>query len=98
IQHTTGIPHSLTGQSVVERTHQNIKKMLSRQKGGDEVSSPAERLSKALFTLNFLNCSFEEPLPPVTRHFANSKRSKFREQPPVLIRDPESQKIDGPFP
>ncbi|NXM61281.1 PO113 protein, partial [Illadopsis cleaveri] len=31
IQHTTGIPHSPTGQSVVERTHQTLKRVLDQQ-------------------------------------------------------------------
>ncbi|KFO52527.1 hypothetical protein N302_05417, partial [Corvus brachyrhynchos] len=30
-QHTTGIPHSPTGQSIVERAHQTIKKVLDQQ-------------------------------------------------------------------
>ncbi|KFO60353.1 hypothetical protein N302_15399, partial [Corvus brachyrhynchos] len=31
IQHTTGIPHSPTGQSIVERTHQTLKRVLDQQ-------------------------------------------------------------------
>ncbi|NXI23842.1 POK11 protein, partial [Sterrhoptilus dennistouni] len=31
VEHKTGIPHSPTGQAIVERTHQNIKKVLNQQ-------------------------------------------------------------------
>ncbi|NXM46204.1 POK8 protein, partial [Gymnorhina tibicen] len=31
VEHTTGIPHSPTGQSIVERAHQTLKKTLERQ-------------------------------------------------------------------
>ncbi|NXK68756.1 IGEB protein, partial [Sylvietta virens] len=96
IQHHTGIPHSPTGQSVVERTHQTLKKVLLQQRGGAETIPPVERLCKALFVLNFLNCSATEPNPPVIRHFSNSARAKLEEKPPVLIKDPETHQIRGP--
>ncbi|NXD99930.1 IGEB protein, partial [Chaetorhynchus papuensis] len=98
VKHSTGIPHCPTGQSVVERAHGTIKRVLDQQRGGTETSSPIERLCKALFTINFLNCSSTEPSPPVFRHFSNSARAKLDEKPPVLIKDPESQQILGPFP
>ncbi|NXY10458.1 PO113 protein, partial [Pteruthius melanotis] len=31
VEHKTGIPHSPTGQAIVERTHQNLKRVLSQQ-------------------------------------------------------------------
>ncbi|NXE02816.1 POK19 protein, partial [Chaetorhynchus papuensis] len=98
IQHTTGIPHSPTSQSVVERAHQTTKRVLDQQRGGTEVNSPIMRLCKTLFTINFLNNSFSEPTPPVFRHFTNLTQAKLREQLPVLIKDPENHQILGPFP
>lgn len=89
IHHNTGIPHSPTGQSIVERSYQTLKRVLEQQKGGTETLSPVCRLSKALFVINFLNCSSVEPNPPIIRHFANSTQMKFTEKPPVLIKDPE---------
>lgn len=62
------------------------------------MNTPQMRLSKALFTINFLNNSFDEPLPPVVRHFSNDKWAKLKVQPLVLVRDPESLLIQGPFP
>ncbi|NXC59545.1 POK19 protein, partial [Aleadryas rufinucha] len=98
VAHTTGIPHAPTGQSIVERTHQTLKRVLEQQRGGAEINSPMIRLCKALFTINFLNSSFKEPDPPVLRHFANTKQAKLKETPPVLIKDPETHQIQGPYP
>lgn len=98
IGHSTGIPHSPTGQSVVERAHQTLKRVLNQQQGGTRLDPPVVRLSRALFTINFLNGSFDEPLPPVYRHFTNSAKAKLKEQLPVLIKDPETHQIRGPFP
>lgn len=72
IEHVTGIPHSPPGQSVVERIHQTIKRVLHQQRGGTETLPPVERLCKALHVINFLNCSMSEPNPPIIRHFSNS--------------------------
>lgn len=53
VEHVTGIPHSPTGQSIVERKHQTLKRLLEQQKGGNETNAPVLRLAKVLFTLNF---------------------------------------------
>lgn len=86
ITHKTGIPHSPTGQSIIERTHQTLKRVLEQQKGGEETNTPTLRLAKALFLMNFLNCSFEDSNPPVTRHFNDNLKLKFKEKPPVLVK------------
>ncbi|NXQ33327.1 IGEB protein, partial [Alaudala cheleensis] len=97
VEHITGIPHSPMGQSIVERAHQMQKRVLDQQRGGAEVSPPVGRLCKALFILNFLNCSAQEPDPPVIRHFSNLARAKLEEKLPVLVKDPESLQLRGPF-
>uniref|UniRef100_A0A674GUK2 Uncharacterized protein n=1 Tax=Taeniopygia guttata TaxID=59729 RepID=A0A674GUK2_TAEGU len=96
IEHKTGIAYSPTGQAVVERTHQSLKRMLKQQTPTMKVESPQVRLARALFTLNFLNCSFENLNPPVTRHFNNHELSKVREKPPVIIKNPETWQLEGP--
>ncbi|NWU39002.1 IGEB protein, partial [Hylia prasina] len=96
VKHSTGIPHSPTGQSNVERTHQTLKRVLHQQQRGTETMPPVERLCKALYVINFLNCSSSEPNPPVLRHFSNFARAKLEEKLPVLIKDPETQQIPGP--
>ncbi|RMC03558.1 hypothetical protein DUI87_20758 [Hirundo rustica rustica] len=95
-EHKTGIPHSPTGQAVVERTHQNIKGVLHQQQRVLKAETPAVRLARALFTINFLNCSFEGLNPPVVRHFNDKASFSIKNRPPVMVRDPESGRTEGP--
>ncbi|RMB91862.1 hypothetical protein DUI87_31724 [Hirundo rustica rustica] len=67
VENTTGIPDCPTGQSVVEHAHQTLKQVLAKQSSSTMGMSPQQRLCKALFTINFLNCSFENMSPPVVR-------------------------------
>ncbi|RMB88428.1 hypothetical protein DUI87_35228 [Hirundo rustica rustica] len=97
VHHTFGIPHSPTGQAIIERTHQTLKSLLDRRKRGEADATPYMRLNKALYVLNFLNSSFAEPTPPIIRHFSNSTRAKLKENPLVLVRNPETGQIEGPF-
>lgn len=53
---THGLPYNPQGQGIVERAHRTLKECLLKQKGGiGHGRTPKERLSLALFTLNFLN-------------------------------------------
>ncbi|RMC21524.1 hypothetical protein DUI87_02390 [Hirundo rustica rustica] len=70
VEHKTSIPYSPTGQAIVERTHQNLKRVLSQQHQSLNLETPQIQLSKALFTLNFLNCTFENLNPPIVCHFS----------------------------
>ncbi|RMC22177.1 hypothetical protein DUI87_03050 [Hirundo rustica rustica] len=96
VEHKTGIPHSPTGQAMVERTHGTINRVLHQQQRVLKVETPAVRLARALFTINFLNCSFEGLNPPIIRHFRASSLFSIRERPPVMVRDPESGRTEGP--
>ncbi|RMC16204.1 hypothetical protein DUI87_08418 [Hirundo rustica rustica] len=96
VEHKTGIPHSPTGQAMVERTHGTIKRVLHQQQRVLKAETPAVRLARALFTINFLNCSFEGLNPPIIRHFVASSLFSIRERPPVMVRDPESGRTEGP--
>uniref|UniRef100_A0A8C3UJL4 Uncharacterized protein n=1 Tax=Catharus ustulatus TaxID=91951 RepID=A0A8C3UJL4_CATUS len=97
VRHAFGIPHSPTGQAIIERTHHALKTLLDKQKRGEAEATPHMRLNKALYILNFLNGSFSEPTPPIIRHFTNDTRAKIKENPLVLIRNPEISRIEGPF-
>ncbi|RMC20386.1 hypothetical protein DUI87_01235 [Hirundo rustica rustica] len=97
VEHKTGIPHSPTGQAVVERAHQTFKQVLARQNSTTVWMSPHEKLRKAMFTINFLNCSFENMSPPVVRHFNSGNQFKLSQRPPVKIRDPETWETKGPY-
>ncbi|NXR32157.1 IGEB protein, partial [Zosterops hypoxanthus] len=75
VKHTTGIPHSPRGQAIVERANCTLKDYLAKQKqtnGIDVVS----RLSKILFTLNYLCLAEgrEEPAVVIHRHTINEGR------------------------
>ncbi|RMC11026.1 hypothetical protein DUI87_12218 [Hirundo rustica rustica] len=96
VKHKTGIPHSPTGQAMVKRTHGTIKRVLHQQQQVLKAETPAVRLARALFTINFLNCSFEGLNPPIIRHFGASSWFSIRERPPVMVRDPESGRTEGP--
>ncbi|RMC14544.1 hypothetical protein DUI87_09641 [Hirundo rustica rustica] len=96
VEHKTGIPHSPTGQAMVERTHGTIKRVLHQQQRVLKTESPSVRLARALFTINFLNCSYEGLNPPIVRHFGASSLFGVKERPQVMVRDPESGGTEGP--
>ncbi|RMC13779.1 hypothetical protein DUI87_08861 [Hirundo rustica rustica] len=95
VEHKTGIPHSPTGQAMVERTHGTIKRVLHQQQRVLKTESPSVRLARALFTINFLNCSYEGLNPPIVRHFGASSLFGVKERPQVMVRDPGSGGTEG---
>ncbi|RLV62482.1 hypothetical protein DV515_00019270, partial [Chloebia gouldiae] len=48
VEHITGIPHSPTGQAIVERTYQSLKKIIEHQRAAMKVESPHVQLAQAL--------------------------------------------------
>lgn len=84
IRHSTGIPHSPTGQTTVEYAHCSLKAMLLKQKGGVGNLSAQEKLAKATYVLNFLNCWSDAGGPPIFRHFLSTyqKRPEIRDTGP----------------
>lgn len=83
-----GIHYSPTGKAVIECTHQILKQVLEQQKES-RVKTPQLHLCHMLFTISFLNCSFEDLNPPVLRHFQQNSL-KLKEHLPVLLEDPET--------
>ncbi|NXH25812.1 IGEB protein, partial [Myiagra hebetior] len=67
VKHTTGTPHSLTGQALVECCHRTIKEYLNKQKQPD-ITNSQQRLSLVLFTLNHLCLTEGREEPPVVIH------------------------------
>ena len=51
------MPYNPQGQGIIEHTHQVLKNMLIKQKGGEEGLRPMpwEQLHWALYSLNFLD-------------------------------------------
>ncbi|NWQ71929.1 POK8 protein, partial [Neopipo cinnamomea] len=76
IVHVTGIPHSPTGQAIIERAHGTLKSLLLKQKGGEELDSPQNRLAKALYVLNFLRLTGERQEPPIVIHSSSLKSGR----------------------
>ncbi|RMC20661.1 hypothetical protein DUI87_01513 [Hirundo rustica rustica] len=96
VKHKSGIPYSPTGQAIVERTHQNLKRVLSQQHQSLKLETPQIQLSKALFTLNFLNCMFENLNPPIVHHFRENCQLQLKAKPPVMVKDPATRETEGP--
>lgn len=98
VEHTTGIPHSPTGQGLVERMHQVLKDYLDRQKGIE--MDVQQRLHRVLFTLNFLCLMGDREEPPVIVHHQNLKfnSATIIPQLKVVYRDPVSGIWMGPVP
>ncbi|NWI14157.1 POK19 protein, partial [Crypturellus soui] len=96
IQHSFGIPHSPTDQAIVERAHSTLKTLLLKKKGGEEgMSIPHERLSKAIFVLNFLRYPSERSEPPVVTHVRSMQNrllpwDSLDQLPSVRYRDPQT--------
>lgn len=65
--------------------------------GEVETLSSLERLCKTLYVIHFLNNSFAGLNPPIVRCFLNNTRAQVIEKPPVLIKDPKTKRIMGPF-
>ncbi|RMB97848.1 hypothetical protein DUI87_25705 [Hirundo rustica rustica] len=96
VEHKTGIPYSPTGQAVVERSHQNLKRVLNQQHQSLKLEAPQVQLSKVLFTLNFLICTFENLNPPIVRHFRENCQLQLKAKPPVMVKDPATRETEGP--
>ncbi|NWR11343.1 POK18 protein, partial [Paradoxornis webbianus] len=97
VKHTTGIPHSSTGQAIVERANRTMKEYLAKQKQNDSIEV-ASRLSKVLFTPNYL-CLAEGREEPVVeiRHLA-VKEGKPQAVPELYVyhRNMQTGEWQGP--
>ncbi|NXM19675.1 POK19 protein, partial [Ploceus nigricollis] len=84
VKHTTGIPHSPTGQAVVERANCTIKDHLKRQKGSEN-QDVVTRLHKVLFTLNYLMLVEGHKEPAVIIHHATLKEGRPQAIPGLYV-------------
>ena len=99
VTHITGIPHSPTGQAIIERTHKVLKDFLEKQKMGELGEPPSNRLMKAIYVMNFLTLCGESVVPPVVRHFQtmNSGIQNIDNEWKVWVKNIECQQWEGPF-
>ncbi|RMC04222.1 hypothetical protein DUI87_19041 [Hirundo rustica rustica] len=97
VGHKTGIPHSPTGQAVVERTHREIKRVLNQQQPVLKTETPqTDPIGQGSIHFEFLNSTFEFLNPPIVRHFGANPQLNIKERPPVMVRDPETGRTEGP--
>ncbi|NWY03590.1 POK6 protein, partial [Nothoprocta ornata] len=94
VKHITGIPHVSTGQAIIERANRTLKEHLDKQKNPEEVD-PTVRLSRVLFTLNFLNLAAGAEEPPVVIHSSNVKMQATPEVQ-VIYKNPKTGIWEGP--
>ena len=75
IKHITGIPHSPTGQAIVERANGTLKRYLEKFKDTPDIR---ERLDRTLFVLNYLCIFGDDKEPPVIRHHIEEEMAGSR--------------------
>ncbi|XP_014808080.1 PREDICTED: endogenous retrovirus group K member 25 Pol protein-like [Calidris pugnax] len=97
ILHVTGIPHSPTGQAIIERSHLTLKNMLYKQKRGNPLGiTPQEQLDKATYVWNFLNLTHGDNLTANQWRYGLPDQTNMK--PTVFDKDLQSGKWMGPVP
>ncbi|RMC22078.1 hypothetical protein DUI87_02950 [Hirundo rustica rustica] len=99
VSHNFGIPHSPTGQAIVERNHGTLKRVLQKQKRGMQGETPNSRLAKALYTINHLTVPQNSNNPVILNHHLSLQASDGEQQPraKVRVRNLVSKQWEGPY-
>ncbi|RMC21101.1 hypothetical protein DUI87_01958 [Hirundo rustica rustica] len=81
----------------LRKINEVIKGMGSLQPGMPSLSMLPKNWNLAVIDIK--DCSFQIPLDPadIPWHFNQNHRLKFEEKLPVLVKDPETWKVQGPF-
>ncbi|KAL6061550.1 hypothetical protein STEG23_000993 [Scotinomys teguina] len=94
VRHITGLPYNPQGQGIGERANRSLKELLQKQKGGiAEGYPPKNRLSLAIYTLNFSNLN-DKGASAASRH-SNSIPSLYSD---VKWKDVLNNQWHGPDP
>uniref|UniRef100_A0A8C3DJ31 RNA-directed DNA polymerase n=2 Tax=Neoaves TaxID=3078114 RepID=A0A8C3DJ31_CORMO len=98
VDHTFGIPHSPTGQAIVERAHGTLKHVLDKQKRGMHGETPQSRLAKALYTINHLTVPQNSNNLVILNHFLSLQSAGNRQLPraKVWVRNLLTNQWEGP--
>ncbi|RMB92859.1 hypothetical protein DUI87_30753 [Hirundo rustica rustica] len=98
VSHNFGIPHSLTGQAIVECCHCTLKRVLQKQKWGMQGETPHSRLAKALYTINHLMVPQNSNNPVILNHHLSLQASDSVQQPrvKVWVRNLVTKQWEGP--
>ncbi|KAF4803382.1 endogenous retrovirus group K member 19 Pol protein-like protein [Turdus rufiventris] len=94
IKHVTGITYNSTGQAIIERTHQNLKRLLGALKKEGE-SSPHELVAKACYVLNWLNRR-DKNKRLIDHHFVANSNYFTAHPDPVDVYNPQQNLWVGP--
>ncbi|RMC20928.1 hypothetical protein DUI87_01781 [Hirundo rustica rustica] len=99
VSHNFGIPHSPTGQAIVERNHGTLKHVLQKQKRGMQGETPHSRLAKALYTINHLTVPQNSNNPVILNHHLSLQASDGEQQPrvKVRVRNLVTKQWEGPY-
>ncbi|RMC21502.1 hypothetical protein DUI87_02368 [Hirundo rustica rustica] len=99
VSHNFGIPHSPTGQAIVERNHGTLKRVLQKQKWGMQGETPHSRLAKALYTINHLTVPQNSNNPVILNHHLSLQASDGEQQPraKVRVRNLVTKQWEGPY-
>lgn len=92
VQHITGVLNSPTGQAIVERANETLKRYVSRL---SDVRDTQEHLARALFTVNYLCIFGEGEETPAQVH---SQVPRVGNTQPVFVeyRNPKTRIWEGP--
>ncbi|RMB97018.1 hypothetical protein DUI87_26465 [Hirundo rustica rustica] len=99
VSHNFGIPHSPTGQAIVERNHGTLKHVLQKQKRGMQGETPHSRLAKALYTINHLTVPQNSNNPVILNHHLSLQALDSEQQPrvKVRVRNLVTKQWEGPY-
>ena len=87
VKHIMGIPHSPTGQAVIERANGTLKRYVLKQ---EDQTDPHTKLAKALYVINHLCVFGEQQEPAAIRHCLNKSRDIPEKEVWVRYRDPKT--------
>ncbi|TRZ08157.1 hypothetical protein HGM15179_018950 [Zosterops borbonicus] len=85
MSHKFGIPHSLTGQAIVEHAHGTLKRVLQKQKRGMQGETSHSQLAKALYTINHLMVPQNSNNPVMLTHQLSLQASDETHQPRAKV-------------
>ncbi|NWT16387.1 POK19 protein, partial [Vireo altiloquus] len=97
VRHVTGIPHSPTGQAIVERANCTLKEYLEKQKQSEDLDV-AKWLNRVLFSLNSLSLTEGREEPPICIHHAIIKENRPQTIPGLQVyhRNKKTREWEGP--
>ncbi|RMC01638.1 hypothetical protein DUI87_21651 [Hirundo rustica rustica] len=85
VSHNFGIPHSPTGQEIIECAHGTLKCVLQKQKQGMQGETPHSRLAKTLYTINHLTVPQNSNNPVILNHHLSLQASDGEQQPQAKV-------------